>query len=117
MSDNNVNESGGSTTGSPAASADAKPRVFIFIKRNKEDPGVPRMEVVDSKNGEDEWEVKCEPGKPEDVRDGIDCLIFMREFVHFSKLWKSSNMHKFMPITEYIIDASSGFKPVQWPIP
>lgn len=86
-------------------------RVFVLIKRGKDDPPVPRLEIVDhfqNKDGVDKWTAQTKSVPPTQVDKATALVISMREFVSICDTWIATKYDLNMCVTEYIQSVASG---------
>ena len=102
---NETNESGVSQS-----LASSGQRVFIMIKRDRDDPFVPRVEVLDRKSKDDPevWDAGTTVIEPRVVNPDKDVILSMRVYVDLLKNWSTLEYNKNMPITEYCVSVSAG---------
>lgn len=94
-------------------------KVYILVKRTKEDPVVPRLEVLDLRSSDQEvWQPVTKNIEPTEVNKGKDVVVTMREYVDLVKTWATTGYNKHMCLTEYLAAASSGRETtVEWSVP
>jgi hypothetical protein len=94
-------------------------KVYILIKQSKDDPPVPRVEVLDL-DGETEgtWAPSTRQVEPQVVDKEKDIVITMREYVNISKTWTATGYDKVLCLTEYLAAAAStAERKIDWVMP